>query len=99
MTSISISIILLLISLVVLRRVLRPVMRARPRRDYFEHLQKIGMLRFVLTAGLIFAASLGIPVFIISPPMPWYILALLVYVFGLVLAAVMWFILTRYHRV
>jgi len=63
----------------------------------FEHLQKTGVLGFGLTYGLVFAAPLGILAFIISPPMPWYILALLVYVCGVVLAVAMRFILMSYY--
>ena len=63
----------------------------------FEHLQKTGALRFGLTYGLVFAAPLGILAFIITPPMPWYILALLVYVCCVVLAVATRFVLMSYY--
>jgi hypothetical protein len=62
-----------------------------------ERLQKTGALRFGLIFGFVFAAPLGILVFIISPPMPWYILALLVYVCGVVMAVATRFILMSYY--
>jgi hypothetical protein len=65
----------------------------------WEHLQKTGALRFGLTCGFIFAAPLGILIFIISPPMPWYVLALLVYFCGVVLAVALRFgLLWEYSR-
>jgi hypothetical protein len=91
MTTIPIICILIVICLINLYR-------GRTTREVCEPLLKIGLLRFILIFGFVFAAPLGILVFIISPPMPWYISALLVYVCGVVLAAAMWLILMRIYR-
>jgi hypothetical protein len=74
------------------------VWRGRTTREVYEPLLKIGLLRFILIFGFVFAAPLGILVFIISPPMPWYISALLVYVCGVALAAAMWLIMMKIYR-
>ena len=59
----------------------------------WERIKKAGILRFVLTRGISFAVLFGVMVFILSPPpLPWYILALLCCVGGLVWGTAMWFI-------
>ena len=65
----------------------------------WERLQKAGMLRFVLTRGLLFGVMFGVGVYIISPPpQPWYSFVAAVFVMSLVWAIALWFVIMRQYR-
>jgi len=67
----------------------------------WERLQKAGMLRFVVTRGLLFGVMFGVGVYMIAPPpQRWYSSVVLgVSVAGLVWVIAMWFVtLWQYRR-
>ena len=65
----------------------------------WERLQKAGMLRFVLTRGLLFGIMFGVGVCLVSPPpQPWYSFVADVFVMSLAWAIAMWFVTMWQYR-
>jgi hypothetical protein len=65
----------------------------------WERIQKAGMLRFVLTRGILFGSMFGAAVYFISPPpQPWYSFLATVFVMSVAWAIAMWFVTMWQYR-